>query len=89
MKVTWDKAKRQQNLRKHGIDFAEVKTIFESYTVTFADDRFNYDKERFITLGLLKYNVVVIVHVYRDENEIRLISARKASKYEEKLYFSS
>lgn len=88
MNITWDESKRQNNLRKHGIDFADVKKIFDHHTVTFEDER-DYDEERFITFGLLHHKVTIVVHTYRDENEIRLISARRATKYEEKLYFTS
>ena len=88
MNVIWDEAKRESNLRKHGIDFADVQELFEGHTVTFEDER-NYGEERFITIGLLHFQVVVIIYVYRDENGIRLISARRATNYEQKLFFTA
>lgn len=50
------------------------------------DDRFDYGKDRFIMLGLLNGIVLVVVHTETDE-VIHIISARKATKYEEKNYF--
>ena len=58
--------------------------MFEGATFTFEDDRFAYGEQRFITLGLLRGFVVVVVHTEIDET-IRVISMRKATKYEQKL----
>lgn len=74
------------NLRKHGIDFLDIPTVFEGSIVTVEDDRFNYGEERFVTFGLLQGRVVVIVHT-ESEDLIRIISARKATKNEQKTYF--
>ena len=53
---------------------------------TIEDQRFEYDQTRYITFGLLKFRVIVVAHT--DEKDvIRIISARKATKNEEKLYF--
>ncbi len=86
MKFTWDEAKRRFNLIKHRLDFVNASAVFDGITVTFEDDRFDYGEQRFITLGLLSGMVVVITHTERDDG-IRVISMRKASKYEQKLYF--
>ncbi len=85
MKFTWDEAKRQSNLVKHGLDFADASAVFAGITLTFEDDRFDYGEHRFITLGMSRGTAVVIAHTERDEN-IRIISTRKAIKYEKKLY---
>jgi len=82
----WDEIKRQTNIRKHGIDFVDVPTVFDGVTVTIEDTRYNYGETRFITLGLLKSHVIVVVHTERGER-IRIISARKATRYESELYF--
>ena len=86
MKFEWDKQKRKANIRKHGFDFAEAARVFEGDTLTILDDREEYGEERFVTLGLLKGVVVVIVHT-EEENLIRIISMRKATKNEEINYF--
>ncbi len=86
--MTWDEAKRAENLRKHGIDFVNAETLFEGPTVTLEDDRFAYGEQRFVTFGTLKGQIVAVVHTEQDE-EIRVISMRKATRREEQSYFSS
>lgn len=88
MRFEWDEAKRRSNLYDHQIDFAAVEKeeIFAGETVTQVDDRFEYGESRFLTLGLLKGEVVAIIHTESDE-VVRLISVRKASKNEESIYF--
>ena len=87
MNFEWDDAKRKINIKKHGIDFIGAPVVFDNYTLTVEDDRFDYGEERFISFGVLKGRVVVIVHTEND-NSIRIISIRRATKYEEKAYFS-
>ncbi len=53
MKFEWDKNKRLANIHKHGVDFIDAEEIFSGYTVTVEDDRFEYDEQRYVTLGLL------------------------------------
>ena len=86
MEFEWDETKRLTNLRKHGIDFIDVPIVFDGYIVTVGDERFNYGEQRFVTFGLLQGQVVAIVHTEREEFT-RIISARKASKYEQQIYF--
>ncbi|RKZ53044.1 MAG: BrnT family toxin [Candidatus Parabeggiatoa sp. nov. 3] len=88
MKLTWDEAKRQTNCRKHGFDFADAINVFDGLTLTFEDERFEYSQQRFITIGRLVDVVVVIVYRYTEiEEEIQMISMRKATKHEQKRYF--
>jgi uncharacterized DUF497 family protein len=88
MRYTHDAAKRVANIKKHGYDFGDAPMVIESVaTVTFEDNRFNYDEHRFITLGMLRDEVVAIVTAETDE-EIRVISMRKADHNEQKIYFS-
>jgi uncharacterized DUF497 family protein len=86
MKFTWDEKKRQTNIEKHGIDFAEVPPMFDGNVFTIEDLRFDYGETRYITFGLLQYRVIVVAHT-EDDEVIRIISARKATKNEEKRYF--
>ena len=83
----WDEAKRLANLKKHGIDFADAEKIFRGLTFTAEDERESYGERRFLTLGLLEDQVVSVAHTERGE-EIRIISIRKATKYEARFYFS-
>ncbi len=87
MKFIWHEEKRQGNIRKHGLDFSQAYKVFAGTTFTFEDNRFDYGEQRFVTIGLLE-DVVVIVHTESSE-EIRLISMRKATKNEQKLYFTN
>jgi len=86
MEYEWDEAKRLTNLSKHGIDFTDVPSVFDSNTVTVEDDRYDYGEQRFVTFGLLQGRVVAVVHT-EQEDYIRIISARRATKYEQRTYF--
>jgi uncharacterized DUF497 family protein len=86
MEFEWDEDKRLANLRKHGIDFIDVPVVFDGDIVTVEDERFSYGEQRFVTLGLLQGLVVAIVHTEREECT-RIISVRKATKYEQRIYF--
>ena len=89
MRFHSDPAKSAANLQKHGYDLADAKAVIESgETVTFEDRRYAYDEARFVTLGMLKGSVVFIVTA-ETETEIRVISMRKADKYEQKIYFKN
>ena len=86
MEFTWSEAKRASNLKKHGLDFVDAPSVFEGVTFTFEDDRFSYDEQRYVTLGLLAGIPVSVVHTESD-HEIRIISFRKASSREAQIYF--
>lgn len=89
MRYTFDPEKNAANLKKHGYDFEDAPQVIESdHTVTFEDRRFAYDEQRFITLGMLRGEVVVIATAETDE-EIRLISMRKAERNEQEIYYSN
>lgn len=89
MTFVWDEAKRQANLNKHRMDFADAEKVFEGLILTFEDNRFDYGEQRFITIGLLNGEFIVIAHA-EDAGEsdlTRVISMRKATKYEQQLFF--
>lgn len=77
----WDESKRKANLAKHGIDFEDAPRIFDGPMLTAEDSRDAYGERRFIALGLLEGVVVSVVYVERDE-DVRLISIRKALRHE-------
>jgi uncharacterized protein len=81
MRYAWDEAKRAANLRKHGLDFADAREVFAGPTCTVEDRRLAYGEKRFLSFGLLRGLAVSIVHT-ETENEIRVISFRKATKRE-------
>ena len=86
MRFTWSERKRAINLKDHGLDFIDAARVFEGSTYTFEDDRFDYGEQRFETLGLLAGVPVSIVHT-ETEDEIRVISFRKATKHEANIYY--
>jgi uncharacterized protein len=79
--------KRKLNMKKHGIDFIDAPMIFSGITLTIEDDRYDYVDVRFVTFGVLHGRVVSVIHT-ETEDTIRIISIRKATKNEEKEYFS-
>jgi hypothetical protein len=88
MNFTWDESKRQTNLQKHGLDFADAEKVFSGPLVLFEDTRENYGEQRMIGIGLLDYLVVLMVHVESDD-DIRIISMRKADSNETDLYYKN
>jgi len=83
----WDANKAAVNLKKHGVSFEEVATIFgDPLSVTFNDPDHSVDEHRQITIGFSeKRKTLVVAHTERGRF-IRLISARKATKRERKFY---
>jgi hypothetical protein len=88
MRFSWDDKKRESNLADHGLDFVDAEKVFEGPTFTYEDDLFNYEEQRFVTLGFLSGVVMSIVHT-ETEDEIRVISFRKATTNEEVILFRS
>lgn len=88
MRFSWHEPKRQLTLKKRGLDFAEAEQVFMGATFTFEDDRQNYGEQRWVSIGLLREKVVVIVHTESTE-EIRIISMREANENEQLLFFSN
>lgn len=86
----WDKSKNSQNKKKHGVSFEEGQTVFVDKNALLLNDPDHSDEEyRFILLGLSSsLRILVVCHCYRKNDEIiRIISARKATKLEEKQYW--
>ena len=85
----WDENKNQTNQKKHGISFEEAKEVFfDDDAILFDDPEHSKGEERFLIIGLIqKEKICIVSHCYRDkENTIRIISARKATKNEKKIY---
>jgi uncharacterized DUF497 family protein len=87
MKVIWDKRKNETNIEKHGLDFADAYKVFASPMMVGLDERKEYGEDRWIGIGLLDGNrIVVIVFTEPEEDTIRVISFRKATIDERKKY---
>jgi len=83
--VEWDPEKAISNLRKHGIDFADaVSALGDDLAVTIPDD--SPDERRFVTVGMDALDrVLVVVYAWRGDR-MRLISARRATPRERRVY---
>lgn len=86
MRFTGSERKRAINLKEHGLDFIDVPRVFEGLTFTYEDDRLAYGEQRFVNQGLLAGVPVSIAHTESDD-EIRVISFRKASSREARRFF--
>ena len=86
MTYEWDETKNRANIRKHGIDFMDIPSMFQHPMVTFLDQRMDYGEERWIGIGILKTIVAVVVFTEPKDGTIRIISARKATTHEERIY---
>jgi len=86
MRFEWDGTKNQTNIRKHGIDFTDVVDMFDHPVLTLQDDLAHYMEPRWIAVGWLRMFVGVVVYTERRGDVIRIISARKATRYEAALY---
>ena len=86
MRFIWDETKRQTNLNKHGLDFADAEQVFSGPVAIFEDNRESYGEQRLIGIGMLTAVVVLIVHIESDET-IRIISMREATSDETDLYY--
>jgi hypothetical protein len=85
MNFEWDRNKANANLKKHDIDFADAVTVLDDSKAITSDDP-DHGEERFITIGMDAYGrILVVIYTWR-EDVIRIISTRKANKYERKQY---
>lgn len=83
---TWDESKRRRNIKDRGLDFVGADAIWDNFTITREDVREAYGEERLVTFGTLDGEVVVLVHIDRDD-DMHIISLRKAEKHEARYYF--
>jgi len=81
----WDESKDINNKSKHGISFADTFAVFEDPNAVTIED-FQKDEQRYITIGMDAFGrLLVVVYTWREEN-IRIISARRAVRYEVRQY---
>lgn len=86
MKFEWDEYKNRINIRKHSIDFADIYRVFDGPMIIKLDDRDAYEEVRWKGTGYLINNVVIVVYVEIDGDTIRIISARKALRHEQRQF---
>ena len=90
IKFIWDEKKAKSNVNKHGIAFDEAATVFDDDNArVIYDPDHSEEEDRFIILGLsCSMKVLVVCHCYRENDmQIRIISARKGDKQEQKQYW--
>jgi hypothetical protein len=87
MEFEWDPRKAKANKAKHGVDFELAKDVFRDPARLSSLDDSSEDEERWRIIGLAGGKVLFVVYTERDGDVIRIISAREASKREERDYF--
>ena len=85
MEFEWDEAKRQLNLVKHGLDFADMTRFPWDVAAIGQDLRFDYGEDRFTAYGNMDGRLLVIVFTLRG-NTMRLVSVRRGNRKERKIY---
>ena len=87
--ITWEESKTRLNKKKHGVSFEEAKTVFyDEHGRLIHDPDHSRDEDRYILIGMsIRMRLLVVCHCYREEfHTIRIISARKANRTEQKQY---
>jgi uncharacterized protein len=88
----WDPTKAASNRSKHGVSFERAATVFrDPRQISVVDDEHSDEEDRWATIGIDSIgNLLVVIHTYQDqsadESRIRIISARKATRYEVRQY---
>ncbi len=85
----WDESKSRSNKRKHKVSFEEAQSAFlDENAIRYFDPDHSKDEDRFLMLGMsLTLRVLVVSHCYKENDIIRIISARKADKKEQESYW--
>lgn len=84
----WDPAKAEANLRKHGVSFLKAIQIYsDSARVELSDFSDERHEDRWLAIGRVEPHILLVVFTQR-EGRIRLISARKANRHEQQIYWN-
>jgi uncharacterized DUF497 family protein len=91
MKFEWDSKKEQMNIKKRKVTFEQASYVFsDPFSLSMYDPDHSEDEDRYILIGKSQNEVILtVVHTFRDSNGleiVRVISARKATKKENKTY---
>ncbi len=85
----WDNGKAAENLRKHGVDFADAIAAVEDLNrLEEIDLQFVYDEERLQVIGMAQRDVLFVIVTLRGQDSCRIISARKATRHEQDWYYA-
>ena len=87
MKFEWDSEKSETNIRKHQVRFEDAASIFgDPLAITFRDPDHSVGERRYLTFGVSQNGILLVLsHTYRNEL-VRIISARRATRAETKIY---
>ncbi len=91
MEFEWDEEKEQKNIRKHHIDFTmAAKVFFDENVIVRYDEMHSVNEERYIAIGKVDDTILILMVSYtmREEDRIRIISARPALKREKERYYN-
>jgi len=91
IRFEWDAEKNRKNKRKHGVSFEEAQTVFlDENAIRFFDPDHSTDEDRFLMLGMsFQLRALVVCHCFRaGDAVIRIVSARKANRKEESVYWN-
>ena len=88
LKVVWNEVKNRRNSEKHGVSFEEASELFTSGVdfLEVFDNAHSFDEDRFLAIGPIVRGMVLVVWTERDEDVVRVISARWATPREKDLY---
>ena len=87
MTFTWDPEKADKNLKQHGVDFREAATVFDDpLSTTFPDIDHSVGERRFLVIGLSALSRILVVSHTESGDTIRIISARAATRHEQRFY---
>ncbi len=87
MLFEWDEEKAKINLERHGISFEEAQLAFDDVNLVDAiDESYSENELRFNLIGLTEKGLFFVVYTERSSDIMRIISARKATKFEEEIY---
>ncbi len=89
MKYVWNEDKNRRNIERHGIAFKDAVKIFDGETLEKKDDRFEYGEIRIYAIGLINGLEIVVIYTDTNNDERRIISARRAEPYERRAYWQN
>ena len=85
----WDDGKAAENLRKHGVDFADaIAAIEDAHRLEEIDTRFDYGEERIQVVGMARRAVLFVIVTLLEDNSCGIMSARKARRHEQDRYYA-
>ena len=87
--ITWDEPKRRENIKKHGLDLADLESVFDQPMISVEDSRQSYGELRVQSLGMWQGRVVFLVWTPRGDETAHIISYRYADRKETDAFFNA